>query len=199
LSEVCGRHAFFPVAIGTYRRYEMQVPTGRGELALELVDVADHDSERVAVWSVSLGLLDAAPLTSRLERRCDDTGAEEPWFGYGMSSLLRFEGQTWRWPSVLRDGLEFGGTVDGVAGSLRRELTREHRVISRESITVPAGTFSAWRIEVVDRGPNAPTGAPGTWWVAEHVGLIRSVQVVDSTTTLVQELVERRDPTSDAP
>jgi hypothetical protein len=184
----CDHHPLFDTAVGTTRTYSMNLDGNAGELTMALTELARDGEARVATWEFSFGLTGGPAVPSRVERRCDERGAEEPWFGYGMDTMLRLENQTWRWPDVLSPDLAFGGEVDGVVGTLRLTATREHRVVRREHVQVPAGSFDAWRVETNDAPAAGGEPHRSTWWVVEGVGLVRSVQQVDADTTLTQEL-----------
>jgi len=187
------RHPFFGMSVGASRTYAMDVSGQMGELTADLVNVVRAGRARTATWAFSFGLTGANPVTSRVERRCDREGAEEPWFGYGIDTALQLDRQTWRWPDALRIGLEFAGTVDAVIGSMRVTARPEHRVIGREPVSVPAGLFEAWRVETTDTPDVGGEPHHSTWWVVEHLGLVKSVQEVDAETTLVQELTHYQD------
>ncbi len=133
------------------------------------------------------------PQTSRVVRRCDSSGAQEPWFGYD-AGMFRFREQTWRWPHELSAGAVFEGSVLAAMSTIEIDLFRSYHVREREHVRVPAGEFDAWRVESADTTVTNPTPvAAGTYWVAEGIGLVRTEQAITGSERMVAELTSWTD------
>jgi len=130
------------------------------------------------------------PVETDFSRRCSEAGAQEPWMGVDFAGLSELLSQGWRWPLHLQAGAHFGGELRRQVMDQQITVEREHRVIGRESVSTPAGSFDAWRVELTDRAsPGTPPGE-GTAWVAEGVGLVRLRQPTAGGSFSL-ELVER--------
>lgn len=180
----CG-HPFIPTSVGAWRRYRLHAGGAEtATLTMRATEVRDVGKELEVSWHLRVDSKLFGTMRYRSTRRCDPGGAaQEPWFattagGFGIELV----DQSWRWPRSLRNGLQFGGTSRLVrAGHGDDEpagrVEREHTVLARERIDVPAGSFEAWRVAVVERSEGDIGEA--TWrrtvWVAREVGLVRSV------------------------
>lgn len=100
------------------------------------------------------------------------------------------------WSQTLT--LEGTQSINGQEFPARNELTSNCTAIGVESVTVPAGTFDAMKVEcqttmnlTLSMGGNdisTPLNLTGTNWYAEGVGLVKTLTVgsgLDSTTELV--------------
>jgi hypothetical protein len=190
-------HPFVPSAVGEWRRYSW-TQTGEersAELRMEAVrDRALDDGEHEITWRVSVTAADDASqlAEARMTTRCArGEQAEEPWFGILERSLgltLTDEPGRWRWPASLRTGQRFHGTASfdptgadmripaDVRGPQVLRVTRNHVVVEREPVEVPAGRFRAHRVDYEEQHAFGNRGEQGTGsvWVAPDVGMVRS-------------------------
>jgi hypothetical protein len=108
--------------------------------------------------------------------------AEMPWLRFPEPGGVKLDGDAWRWPTQLGEGRRFEGAFTIQMRPYREMVTiaegrRVHRVLGRDEVTTPAGTYRAWRLSVKDEitGPRAPATNVQEVWVAEDVGLIRAI------------------------
>lgn len=185
----------FAVPVGTELRYHLELGDGTeaqsAEYVLRLKDTHVEAGERVDAWQLELNVPGAEePVETDFSRRCSEAGAQEPWMGVDFAGLSELLSQGWRWPLHLQAGAHFGGELRRQVMDQQITVEREHRVIGRESVSTPAGSFDAWRVELTDRAsPGTPPGE-GTAWVAEGVGLVRLRQPTAGGSFSL-ELVER--------
>jgi hypothetical protein len=106
-------------------------------------------------------------------------------------------GYTWK----ERFGGQFSG-LDVVPGTQPRsegQIERSHTIVGQEAVTVPAGTYNAWRVDTTSSGQVTVTlrGQPETMdvtstrsaWYAEGVGLVKSVDTLDDMVIDQMELI----------
>ena len=210
-------HGYVPSLPGERRDYRWsQAGEERtADLSLRALRVREREGgERAVTWSISVIASDdeSSLGQARLTTRCTPgESAEEPWFGILERSLgLRiFDAPgRWRWPPELRAGTRFDGTVafdpsdsdmepaEGEPEGQILRVTREHIVETEESVTVPAGTFRAWRVDYEERhsfGARGETGT-GSLWVARDVGLVRSTATNSAGVTQTIELMSLTSP-----
>lgn len=107
--------------------------------------------------------------------------------------VTRLHDQTWRWPSELEAGTVFDGSVVATVSTIDLTIFRNYRVVGRETVHVPAGDFETWRVESEDTSLTNRTPVRGTYWVAEHVGLVRTEQAMMGSDRLTAELLSWTD------
>jgi hypothetical protein len=189
-------HPFVPSAVGTWRRYRW-TQNGSDQAAIlrfdaDRVEESDEGQRRVRwrmrIESVEDGTELAATTLDTWCRPGED--AEEPWFGIlerAMGLRMLPSPDRWRWPAALRPEVTFEGEVRfdprgapiepprSLVAPTTLTITRRHAVVRREEVTVPAGTWDAWRVDYEERHSFAQRGeeGPGTLWVAPGVGLVR--------------------------
>lgn len=108
-----------------------------------------------------------------LVRSCDAPGLEDPYIGWLPAQGAEQQVQG-RMPAELREGISWETSVrlswpslPGVHADARRHYVTE----AVERVTVPAGTFDAWRIAFDEQaGEHA---AHGRIWLDRDVGLVR--------------------------
>jgi hypothetical protein len=94
------------------------------------------------------------------------------------------------------DGLD---VVPGTNPRAQSAIAKTHTIVGRESVTVPAGTFSAWKIETRASGPVTVeiAGQKETFevttlieaWYVENVGLVKSSSSLDEMVVDTMELL----------
>lgn len=190
-------HPFVPSAPGQWRRYvwRQSGEPRAAELRIEAISTREIEGgEREVTWRVQVTSAagDADLASEETTTRCvPGRAAEEPWFGILERSLGAVpipDPPRWRWPARLRAEQRFEGTAsfdtsrtamrapEGAHGPRMLRVTRRHVVGAREPVEVPAGHFSAWRVEYEERhafGERGETGT-GTVWVAPAVGMVKS-------------------------
>jgi hypothetical protein len=98
-------------------------------------------------------------------------------------------------------GAKFSG-LDVIPGTQPRSegaLERTHTIAGQEAVTVPAGTYNAWRVDTTATGQVTVTlgGQPETLdvtsgrtaWYVEGVGLVKSVDTLDDMVIDQMELL----------
>jgi len=85
-------------------------------------------------------------------------------------------------PAGMDVGAEWTQTFDMDGPGIATRIATVNRVTAREEITVPAGTFEAFRVDYEAR-TTAPEESPsvtrGTQWFAVGTGIVRSTSVSD--------------------
>jgi hypothetical protein len=85
-------------------------------------------------------------------------------------------------PATMEIGAEWTQTFEMKGPGISTRITTVNRVAAREEITVPAGTFDAFRVdyeaETAVEG-EAPSVTRGTQWFAVGIGVVRSTSVSD--------------------
>ncbi len=157
---------------------------------------AQSDAEAVRWTAETASDEFPTPPAASFRARCiPDVGAEEPWMIPGIPGTT-FGGERWLWPLDLETGGTFDGVVELRLGTEGPALVthRSYSVEEPEQMTVPAGTFEAWRVSYVDDSvlDGASSRSDGTVWVARGVGLVRSHTMDDGNET-VWELIEVQD------
>ena len=183
-------NSWFPLAVGSARNYRTNTGAEDGTLSLSLVAIEETADATHASWRAQITQPSGVESDATAVRRCEADVAEEPWFGWGIESLMRFADQTWRYPNVLRPGLAFGGTTNLFVLTERHAIERQHRVVGRERVSTPAGAFDAWRIDYDDHETER---LHGTYWIAEGPGMVRTEQD-NGTTQTVYELTSWSNP-----
>lgn len=83
-------------------------------------------------------------------------------------------------PATMEVGAEWTQTFEMKGPGISTKITTVNRVVAREKITVPAGTFDAFRVdyEAETAGVGeAPSVTRGTQWFAVGTGIVRSTSV----------------------
>ncbi len=109
------------------------------------------------------------------------------------------------WKSEQKIRMEMSGGAAAGMGPVTATVATESKAVAKESVTVPAGTFDAVKVEVkrtstvelsgmpsgmkLPPGMKIPTPPPSTtttteWW-AKGAGVVKSVTVSQNTTTTV--------------
>jgi hypothetical protein len=193
---------YVPAAPGHVWRYRFDAAdrAGAATATWRVADVQrDGDGYRIG-WSVHLHDRETGEDERRtLDRRCDPhAGAEDPWFGVSTAVELIGDARTWRFPASLGSGQRIQGAIATGAGELEVRVEREARVVRSETVTVPAGTYQALRVEARDAfrarrealcvgarcldPAAAETRSESTLWLSAGVGLVRLRQTVEGET-----------------
>jgi hypothetical protein len=103
-------------------------------------------------------------------------------------------------PATLEVGSSWSFSFTMEGPGINQTTTTVNRVTGREMVSVPVGSFEAWRVESESRTEsegNEPTVLRGTMWYATAVGLLKStftvpmemgdVRGVESITELVKQ------------
>jgi len=196
-------HPYVPSEPGELRAYRISVASRAltGHATLRAVERRDEVTDTVTTWELRMDVAGFPDSSVRSEVRCfagpatgpDGPRAEEPWFGVGlpMSSLTG----RWSWPSRLEPGMTFGGTLR-VSADSAPVVTRAFTVGEFVTQAVPAGSFRTVHVTYVDEvaAEEGTIEETGELWVAEVVGLVRSVtRSMEVETTWELERVERPD------
>ena len=106
-------------------------------------------------------------------------------------------------PSEWRVGHTWTVTRQFKVGPNEDELTayydlserREHEIVAKEQITVPAGTFEAYRVDISNefggtiRDSESNRTLQGSFWYVEGVGLVK--RVVESPSLIISHVTNR--------
>ena len=158
---------------GMTYRYSLQTPRASQQLVLRLASRQPDGRGRIDAWHASLEAAGEPSLEDDLVRHCDGAGEADFWGPLGVAGITQVGEPTWRWPAHLREGQTFEGDVTTRIGGESGTSHRTHRVLKREPVSVPAGDFDGWQVEVVEQLASEADLA-GTLWIAEGVGLLRS-------------------------
>lgn len=142
-----------------------------------------------AGWTTRWRMTSDGARSWTMDRRCDETGAEEPWLGLSAAGVLELHVQTWRVPTGLALGDAFDGTVEAAVSGLEVSFARSHRAIGRERVTTEAGTFETVHLSVEERTPHAADPTMSQQWLAEGPGLVR-MQETGGGAELLYELID---------
>jgi hypothetical protein len=107
-------------------------------------------------------------------------------------------GATWNNGYEVKAQISTGNTTNQAQG----KITQAHKIVGQESVTVPAGTYNAFKVEtdfsmalsIVVGGVTVPTNFnfKVTSWFAPNVGLVKSVTASEAlaATTELQSLTQ---------
>ncbi|NOY92875.1 MAG: hypothetical protein GXP55_16950 [Deltaproteobacteria bacterium] len=171
---------------GAVYHYAVQTPQASQELVVRFLERDSEQGVTLNRWQTELRIGDHPALTGQLLRHCDARGEAEFWGPLGIPGLAELSEPTWRWPAHLRLGEIFEGEVSLlVAGESPMATRRRHTVAARERVSVPAGDFDCWRVDMTEWLEGQATPA-GSLWVAEGVGLVRSRRELRSETRTME-------------
>ena len=87
-------------------------------------------------------------------------------------------GNTWRATYTVRDSYQ-SGPVDGPPDTVwdEQEVWEEWKVVAWEEVTVPAGTFMAFRVTLT--GASYPGPSDVTYWYAPEIGFFAKIDTGD--------------------
>lgn len=192
-------HPYVPSEPGEVRAYRISVPSRAmtGHATLHAVERRDDGANAVTTWELQMDVAGVPDSSVRSDMRCiaapDGPSAEEPWFGVGLP-ITSLTGR-WTWPARLEPGTTFGGSLR-VSTDSAPVVTRAFTVGDIVIQTVPAGSFRTVHVTYVDEvtGEDGMIQEGGQLWVAEVVGLVRSVTTsMGVETTWELERIERPD------
>ncbi len=173
-------------APGAVYHYAVQTPQASQDLVVRFLQRDMDQGVTLERWQTELRIGDHPALTGQLLRHCDARGEAEFWGPLGIPGLADLSEPTWRWPPRLRVGEVFEGEVSLLLeGESPIATRRRHRVIARERVSVPAGDFDCWRVDITEWLEGQATPA-GSVWVAEGVGLVRSRRELPSETRTME-------------
>lgn len=160
------RVALFPIEIGYTWDYELIV-----------APVSDPDAEEQGSYTVQIESIQQGPQETVLQLRAYDTFFTR----YSFPSLVQSaQGIQLRDATYLGFGadevkdLKLNFLPSALKGGLRWEDPHWiGKVIAQESVEVPAGRFTAWRIAVIGTWKQAYS-AVGDYWIVPGEGIIRS-------------------------
>ena len=100
------------------------------------------------------------------------------------------------WTSVVTSEARF--SLNGKRYRETQVITTEYRAVSEESVSVPAGTFPAIKVEITstthktepDLGVNLTAVSSITQWWTRGIGMVRSV--IDTGSGTLTEIVLRK-------
>ena len=190
---------FYPVSEGatwTYMEPDMPIISPTHVLTISEVDDA---SFTVARRTITFG--DHVRDLDEETWNCTAEGLFETWttFDYAVDAYVYYgtvavertvvTGVNIPQPSEWRVGYTWTVTRQFKAGPNEDELTayydlserREHEIVAKEQITVPAGTFEAYRVDISNefggtiRDSESNTTQQGSFWYVEGVGLVKRV------------------------
>jgi len=193
----CG-HPYLPDQIGDRVTFERRFEGHAERFVMESLGAVERgDGAMVNEWELTF-----RGTTQLLRRRCrPQESADDPHYGWipGMGGEEVIDTTTvwalpWaielgsRWNGRTSTALRIQGLQDEPAAVLASE--RDHRVVGRERITVPGGTFDAWHVEFTAQESMDSEPAEevhGEMWIARDVGMVR--ERVQETEHQVAEMV----------
>jgi hypothetical protein len=185
--------AYFPLTLGSEWEYRLETdvgpPVGRtmGCTTIQVI--------RAAATSVSLSHAhrqgDAAePSTTEFEYICTAEGpvGARDWVRFGAVT-----GSGSETPRELAPGLRWSSWLE-MAGPRRAVIKTDHHAQAVETVTVPAGTYEALRVDFERLDADQPEYglrlvSRGSRWYAKDVGLVRYRA---ETTTTIRGTVQGR-------
>jgi hypothetical protein len=208
-------HPFFPVsetAEWHYRAGMPSLPILMGEDVVRAANLADGGFEIVR------RVADAGTIVRRWTCARDGLSDLERAGSVGVDDAPQIEGTVLydsatgvtlprpeRWAAGYSWVQTSGGNFDGldvVPGTTPRaegSLARTHTIVGQEQVNVPAGAFTAWRVETTATGPVTVEIAgekkiyeitnSQTAWYAENVGLVKSTFSTDEMVVDTMELL----------
>ena len=196
ITALSAQEPFFLNKVGAQAEYAMKNATGSimfyAKSVVTSIDTKDasdytivYTTESLAADKSSMG----APATMKVKVKHGTVEMAPPHGGMGAT----IEGNLPSYPADLAVGqtfeYEFKMKIMGIGSSTKGK----DRVVARENITTPAGTFDCFKIEsditVNAMGQNIHTKAIG--WMAAGIGNVKTeTYTADGKVQMVQELVE---------
>jgi len=110
----------------------------------------------------------------------------------GMSMPANVKaGSAWSNAETIR--MDLSGGAAASLGSITLTTTEQSRAISEESVTVPAGTFTAMKVElkrtsttVAKMGKIPPSTQTSTEWWVKGIGMVKTVTVSQDGTSTIE-------------
>ncbi|MFA6053714.1 MAG: hypothetical protein WC762_14120 [Methylobacter sp.] len=100
-------------------------------------------------------------------------------------------GSAWSNSETIR--MDLSGDAAASLGSITLTTTEQSRAISEESVTVPAGTFTAMKVEikrtsttVAKMGKIPPSTQTSTEWWVKGIGMVKTVTVSQDGTSTIE-------------
>lgn len=85
-------------------------------------------------------------------------------------------------PATMEIGQSWAQTFSMEGPGVSQTTKTTNRVVKREMVSVPAGSFEAWRVEfeseTVAAGSEKPTVIRGTQWFVTSVGMVKASSVI---------------------
>jgi len=201
---LCG-HPYFPISEDLVLTYTQEAPGASSEMTVDY-EVTGDDTFVVHQTVTGSG----ETVTVDGEWECTDEGlvqtsnigidigvpgvefSDLEYSGVTLPPAEEFvEGATWR-STYTASG---SASVEGVTLTYDVEIVQDNALVAFESVTVPAGTFQAARVEstetlVLGAGGTATPGpaTSTTIWYAKDIGIVKIV-TEEAGGTFVQELV----------
>lgn len=109
-------------------------------------------------------------------------------------------------PATMEVGFAWTQTFSMESPGVSQTTKTTNRVVKREMVTVPAGSFEAWRVEfeseTIASGADTPTVIRGTQWFVTSVGMVKASSVIPMEMDRVRsvesitELVKQTQPSA---
>ena len=214
LNPTCS-HPYFPVsetAEWHYRAGMPALPILMGEDVVRNTNLATDtfDTERrvadagtiVRTWVCTPdGLSDMA--RSGSVRADDAPQAEGTLQNDAASGITLPRPELWQpgysWVQTANTTFDGPDVVPGTNPRAAASVARTHTIVGQEQVTVPAGSFTAWRVDTTASGPVTVTigGQTQTFdvtntqtaWYTENVGLVKSTFSTDDMVVDTMELI----------
>ena len=174
-------HPLLPPA-GTTLRYRLLAGADRFDYQLDVGATTEPEEEvdPSPIINLRVSMLRGAQvlISQAFTVSCDERGIGDPWLAWPeRASGLDLQGAGWAWPRDLEIGDLTGLVVLARPGQDPIEtIRRVHHIGPTEDVAVPAGRFSARRVDYEEsRTVGDERGADdGTMWLAYGVGLVRA-------------------------
>ncbi len=172
--------AHYPIAVGDISEYRTTSTQFDGEKKVVATNISTYSEEVIAVDDDGYRVKTVSEAnTSESRWGCSAEGIALKYDDYPNTTITA-TGMTY--PATMEVGGSWNQVFEMVSPDVDIKLTTVNRITKREMVTVPIGTFEAFRVdfEVATSLPEQPPSVNrGTQWFVTDVGLVKTSSVVD--------------------
>lgn len=172
--------AHYPIAVGDVNEYRTTSTQFDSEKKVIATNSTAYSEEIIAVEADGYRTKTVSDAnTSESQWLCSDQGIQYKYDEY-PDTKINTTGVTF--PATMEVDGSWNQTFEMVSPGSVMKLTTVNRITKREMVTVPTGTFEAFRVdyEIETSMPEQPPSITrGTQWFVTDVGLVKSSSVID--------------------